>query len=823
MTDAPPPIAELVASLVGLLLLAAATRALSKRLRLPFTVMLVVAGILVAQLAPYGPPFVHAFAQLSISTDVVLLIFLPTLIFESAFNLDSRQLRRNLFPILLLAVPGVLLSTAVMGGLLWLVTPFNLGATLILGALLSATDPVAVIALFKQLGAPKRLIVLVEGESLFNDATAIVLTRILLAVVLGGTLNGIDILSGVLDFLRVFVGGLLVGWVAALLVGGLLSRVENDPFIEVPLTVVLAYFSFLLAEEAFQVSGVMAVVAAGVVMGGSGRAKISPAVSIYLTELWEYFAFVANALIFLLVGLTIDLAALWQALPLLAWVVVGMLLSRLPVVFGLMPLAGRLPGGEPVRLPMQAVMYWGGLRGAIALALVLSLPELPYKDTFIALTAGAVLFTLLVQGLGIRPLVRRLGVDKPPLGERLAKQDSALSAVRHALRRIPDLHAGGLFSRRIARTLEQHYRAKEQRVLARRDGLRSAELDAEQERRLVYLRSFGTEKRTYYDLFGKGHLTESDYRNLVHAVDLQIDAMLTRGVLHHHTLHSQLDQRPERFLLHCAERFPGLSPLPEWYRHRHTARDYEMTWGQYQGSGAVLEELREAERQESVSPQVLSEVRSGYLRWQENARQQLDTTAEQLPEFVGAMQERIGKRLLLHSEREVVESRSRTGELAGGMAEELLTDVDEQLLTLRGYTLQALHLEPEQLLRTVPLFRELPGEEFRRMAAFLHPLTVPPNEYIIRQGETGRALFLIARGVIRVSRAGEAGEQDLGTLMAGDFFGEKALLHRQPRSATCRTVTACALYELTRDAFFEVMATCPNLKAAVEAVDRERA
>ena len=816
------PIADLVGGTVFLLLTAAATRALSKRSGLPFTVMLVVMGIVVAQIAAHGPAFLHPLTEFEISAEVVLLIFLPTLIFESAFNLDSRQLRQNLLPVLFLAVPGVLLSTAVIGLILWWATPFDLPASLVLGALLSATDPVAVIALFKQLGAPKRLTVLVEGESLFNDATAIVLTRILLVVVAGGAAGAGGIADGIGEFLWVFIGGLVVGWLAALLIGVLLGWVENDPFIEVPLTIVLAYFSFLVAEEAFHVSGVMAVVAAGVVMGGWGRTKISPAVSQYLTELWEYFAFIANALIFLMVGIMIDLGALWQALPLFGWVVFAMLLSRLVVIYGLVPLSGKLPNAVPVSLPYRTVMYWGGLRGAIALALVLSLPELPYKDTFIALTAGAVLFTLLVQGLTIGPLVHYLKLDRAPLGDRLARTETAFSAVRHALDRIPELQAGGLFSARIAKTLEVDYHSKEHALEHEREHLRSTELDRRQERRLLYLRSFITEKHAYYDMFSKGHLSETNYRALALSVDLQIDAMRNTGELPRYTLHSLWGLRLERLLLRVSERYLSFSPLPAWLSSRYTARDYGKTWGQYQGSLQVLSRLDAIARNENVSPDLMTEVSGMYRRWCNNARKRLDDTAEQFPEFVNAMQARLGHRLLLHSEREIIERQLQQGTLPAAIGEHMLEALDSELWRLRGYVPQALHVEPTELLRKVSLFQDLTREQFEQMLSYFHPLTVPPNEYIIRQGEKGASMFFIVRGVVRILQQTNGQEREVATLMAGDFFGEKSLLEQEPRNATCRAVTVCALYELQRDGFEKIRQQYPRIYAAMEDIGRQR-
>ena len=207
--------------------------------------------------------------------------------------------------------------------------------------------------------APQRLTILVEGEGLFNDATSIVLSRILVGVIVVGAASAGGIAGSALDFLTVFLGGLVVGWCLGLITGWILGRVEFDPLIEITLTTVLAYMSFLLAEEVFHTSGVMAAIAAGLTLGGWGRMKISPSVRTYLEHFWEYIAFVANALIFLMVGLRVELSVLWSEIDLLLWVLLAMLVSRFLVVFGLVPLAGRLPGAEPVSRGYQSVIYWG--------------------------------------------------------------------------------------------------------------------------------------------------------------------------------------------------------------------------------------------------------------------------------------------------------------------------------------------------------------------------------------------------------------------------------------------------------------------------------
>jgi len=814
-------VADLVTTVVVLLLVSAITLAVARRLKLPFTVMLVVVGMLLGLLAENGPTALRPLVEHDISPGVILFVFLPTLIFESAYNLDARLVRQNLAPILALAIPGLLLSTALIGLLVWMLTPIPLVPALLLGAILSATDPVAVVSLFRQLGAPQRLTVLVEGESLFNDATSIVLAGILAGFIVAGEISLDAVASGFVGFFGVFFGGVLIGWLMALLAATVIGRVRGDPLIEITLTTTLAYLSFLVAEEAFHVSGVMAVVAAGVTLGGWGRVKISPSVRHYLDHFWEYLAFVANALIFLLVGLRIELGALAGALDLLVWVVVAMLVSRAAVVYGLVPLLGRIPGAEPIGPRYRHVMWWGGLRGAIALAIVLSLPEFAEAETFVVLVTGAVLFTLLIPGLTIEHLVRRLGLDRPPLADRLARREGLLAAKQLVMERVPELRRGGLFSARIAEGLERRYRDGIAALHRELDALREAELDERAEQQLLFMRCLAMEKTHYLDGFGRGHLSERAYRDLAHSIDSQVDALRHHSKLPDYTLHPPHRTVTETLLRGVRHLF-RFTELPEQWQAAQVAQEYEEAWGRYQGCLSVLGELDRVAAAESMRGESVEAVRGYYQQWVAAAERRIDSTAELFPEYVTTMQERLAGRLALFAEREAIEGEVRDGVLPEGIADELLEELSEALYGLRGGDVAKLHIAPDELLRKVPFFSGMQAVDFDRVASCLHAHTVPAGDAVIQQGDRGDAMYLIGRGVIRVSRSDAEGEHGLATLMAGDFFGEMALLNQAPRTATCRSVTPCALYELRRADFDAVCTRHPSIRAAVSAVERDR-
>ncbi len=553
VVDATPDEARLIAivgSVLVLLLLCVIARAVSRRFGLPDAVTLVavgaVAGLLAERFAPLG-----ALGEMVVTPSVVFFVFVPTLVFNSAFSMDARALRENLAPTLTLAIPGLLLSTTVIGGILyWSVPLFGVSLAwpeaLLLGSILSATEPVAVVSMFARVGAPKRLSVLVEGESLFNDATAIALSRVLLGIMATGAV-GNPFFHGLTEFLLLFSGGVLVGWALALAAGFVLGAVHGDTLVEITITTLLAYLAFYLGEHTFGVSGVMAVVMAGIVMGGWGRAKISPSVSDYLSDYWEYFAGLANWVIFLLVGLTIDLGSLVDSLPILVWVVGAMFLARALAIYTLLPVANRLTGAEPVDRGYQTVILWGGVRGGIALAIALSLPaSVPNRDLLITLTAGAVLVSLITQMFTIERVVRFFRLDQPTLADRLAKLEAQIAARQRALDEIPDLQGGRLFSRTVAAETEERTRRALEREREALAELRAAGLDRAQEQRLLYLRCFAAERHQYYRMLSLGHLSERAYRNLAHSLALQIEAVRHEGRIPEFTLLRASGWRPWR-------------------------------------------------------------------------------------------------------------------------------------------------------------------------------------------------------------------------------------------------------------------------------------
>jgi len=387
----------------------------------------------------------------------------PPLVFESAINIDVRLLLRSLTPTLTLAAPGLLLSAAILGVLLNWLTPLTFPQALLFGALISATDPVAVIALFQELGVPKKLMMLVEGESLFNDATAIVTFEIILATIESGVFNAATLAQGAVSFLVSFFGGIVVGVIVGIVMCYLMAVARNNALIQGTISAIVAYGAFIIADRFLGVSGVMAVIGAGIIVGWYKSIGLKPEIRGFFSEFWEYVSFLANSLIFLLVGLTTAgfIVGLSQNQPViisLVWAIVAVLIARAVTVFGLLFIVNQFRSAQPIDWRFQTISFWGGLRGAVGLALPLSLaPDFPNRDLIIALTLGVALFTILISGTTMQRLIHALKLDRSSIVDRIREGQARVVAKRQGLDQVAFLEKIKPVSREVRESLRQEY------------------------------------------------------------------------------------------------------------------------------------------------------------------------------------------------------------------------------------------------------------------------------------------------------------------------------------------------------------------------------
>ncbi len=517
-----------VTTIVWLLFAVTLVAVLTHFIRVPYTIALVVAGL---ALGVIGGPF-----TVPLTEDLILQVFIPALLFEAAYNLSWPRLRAEIRPITALAIPGVIAGTVIVGAIVHL-AGLRWPVALLFGALISATDPVSVLATFRQIGANRRLAIIVEGESLFNDGTSLVIFKLILAVVVTG---GVTAATTILAFITSIAGGMAVGLAVGYL-GALALRQIDEYLVEITVTLLMAYGTFILCEHAHvTISGsdigaspVIAVVALALVTGNyASRSSMSARTRLSMHDTWELIGYFANSLIFLLIGLQVHTASVTRAdVPLILGAIVGILVSRAIVVYGV-GLYTNWRNAPVFRIPLrfQHVILWGGLRGAISLAAALSIPgsAVPERATIILMTFGIVVFTLLVQGLTIRPLITRLGLSAAGTSVHLhafERLQGQLVATQAARRTLNDLAEGGEIAPDVYAQLSRSYEERGDRLRTELAGL-NVSADAIRAEQVIVARrkALQAEKDALLSLRNRGTITGSVYRAL--------NADINRRLLH---------------------------------------------------------------------------------------------------------------------------------------------------------------------------------------------------------------------------------------------------------------------------------------------------
>ncbi|MEM9532278.1 MAG: cation:proton antiporter [Pseudomonadota bacterium] len=807
-----------VLGISGLLLLAVLVWPLASRLSFPYTVLLAVVGCGLGFLKHALPESVsmgaasdllEALHTLDITSEAVLFVFLPALVFESALAIDVRRLLEDIAPILMLAVVGLLISTAVVGFSLHAVSGVGILVCLLLGAIVSATDPVAVVAIFKDLGAPKRLAILVEGESLFNDATAIVVFTILSAMVLGQSDAGL--VSGVGAFLKVFFGGIAVGYLLARIATWLLDQLGDATLPRITLTLSLAYLSFLLAEHYLHVSGVMAVVTAALVLGSRGRSLFTRDAWHELEGVWEQVGFVANSVIFVLVGVAVP--AILADFSSREWLWLGVLLvaafaARFALIFGLVPLLSRLGWAQSVQVGYRAVMFWGGLRGAVSLALALAVMEndafAPEIRTFVGtLVTAFVLFTLAVNATTVKWVMRAFGLDQLSAADQVLRQ----RAVQQA-------------RERVGRELETAARA--------------AKLPTELAAEVAgpYQQEIGSG--------GNGDLNSETWMNLGLKALLHREQQIYQGFFDHRLIHSDISRRLLDQVNDIQDGTKGGGV--EGYR-RAWEQSLELGWqirlaaraqqrlgvtsmlanrlGQrftlLQATCMALEELAHGRvAAEVADPSVAPQLEAALKERLDASNQALECLRAAYPDYAAQLERTLLEQMALR-----VEAGEYRDMLAGSVINkdvysELLQEVETREEEIRRPTLD-LGLEAHRLVARMPFFADLDEATQQEVVKLLKPRLALPGEQVITQGEKGDCMYFISSGAACVLL-----DPEPVILGRGDFFGEMALLESVPRKVSVISEGFCDLLILATGDFNTLLDAHPALRTTIERVARER-
>ncbi|NBN62989.1 cation:proton antiporter [Pannonibacter tanglangensis] len=815
-----------IAAFAVLLIVIALLQPLARRLDLAPSVLLAAVGALLGAMAAwllYTPQTdaLNALAQVfvdpPIDSETILYVFLPLLLFQTTLTLEMRRIFEDIGPILVLAVVAVLVATAFIGFALYPLAGVSLVACLLLGAIVATTDPVAVVSIFRDIGAPARLGRLVEGESLLNDAAAIVLFVILFGMLTGA--QAPEASAALLTFLRSFIGGLAFGLLAGRLAVGVLPMMRDHKLAQVTFSVALPYLVYVLSEQVIGVSAVVAVVSSGIMFNLYGPARVTPDAWSYLHDVWEQIAFWASSLIFIIASILIpemlDGFRLLDAL-LLVVLILAAFVGRAVVIFGLLPLLGVMRLGERVNTKYKTVILWGGMRGAVTLTLALSVTEhrnIPEDvQHFVAVQAtGFVLFTLLVYGTTLKPLIKLLKLNNlSPLDEALRNQFQALvlSDVRDSVDQMASAYA---ISPDVTQKVRAGYDARTAEVAAANA---IAEDIMDKERVQLGLIALADRERVLV----LHHFRENTVSNRTISAHLAIvgeiaDTARTRG-------RAGYNRAARRIVA-----FDAGFRFAQWvFRRLRTdallGRAVADRFERLLLTRIVLNELilfNVKRIRPMVGDRVSMILHETLEGRKDDVLQQLDALRLQYPDYADALEleflRRTGERMEETAYAEAFAQRL--------IASELYNDLKRELAVKMGETRQRPHidlgLKKQDLIASNPLFATLPDSQRERISRLLQPVFVLPGEHVIRKGEKGDAAYFISSGAAEVRTA--FGVHRMGR---GDVVGEMALLTGQPRSADVVALGYCTLLVLSAADFRNLIRTSPELKAHVEHLAQTR-
>lgn len=570
-------------SLFSLMLVSLGVFILSKKLHIPYTVLLVISGSLLVPISHIE--FFSFVTSFELTPELLFFVFLPILIFESAYNMSVRSVTDNIYSIGLLAVVGLIISTLFVGvagyyafKLAGLEVPML--ALLFFGAIISSTDPVAVLALFKEYGAPKRLTLIFEGESLFNDATGFAAFLVVLELLEHGFNGASSVITAVLSFFTMLAGGILFGLLMGFLFAKLIEVAKGNEHLEITLTLLVAHFTFVLAEvvsehlviygQEIRLSSIIATLTASMVIGNYARFKMSPAVEEYMEKFWGYFAFVANSLVFILMGLlfadlsiTLDVA-IWYILLAIAVVVVGRAVSIYPLLW----LLNKTGKEEKIPTSWMHLLAWGSLRGSLAVIMVLLIPDdlsipgwtfdFTLKQFIAAVTIGSIYFTLLIKATTIGKVMHALGIDALTPEEQVGYHKSKAQMYDESLHRLNELFKNHLLNEEQYQAYHRHYQKLHQNACNKCKETIGDSSDLIENMLRIY--AVGIEKDELKEIFLRGEITEKIYKKILTLLTIQTDR------IEHHQ--KQVTSANEHFPIDDTERFVLLlSRLAFWRDH----------------------------------------------------------------------------------------------------------------------------------------------------------------------------------------------------------------------------------------------------------------
>jgi CPA1 family monovalent cation:H+ antiporter len=813
--------------IASLFVVIGAAEPLAARLRLPYSVILASIGVLIGvaaifflrtELTDALNPVAEAILGLPIRSNVFLYVFLPTLLFQATLGMNLRRMLDDWVPIIMLAVVAVVVATLSVGYALSWVSALPLAACLLIGAIVSTTDPSAVVSIFRSISAPRRLARIIEGESLLNDAAAIALFGLFMGFVMLGVPDP-SLADALARFPLLIVGGAFAGWLAARVAVWIMALFRRHELAQISISVALPYLAYIGAEQTIGASGVIAVVAAGLTLNLTGPGRLPPQAWAKLRELWDVLAHWAGALIFILAALLIP--RLLEEVRVEDFVLVGVVIlaaiaARGVILFVLMPLLTVLKLSPMVERPYRVAILWGGLRGAVTLALALAVTEsfrVPADIQRVVgiLATGFTLFTLIVQGTTLRWIIGRLGLDRlSPIDEALSRQvvAVALQTVREDVARTTENYD---LSHDIVRSEAKRFGERLD------DAVKSAEASADILDRdritLGLIALAGHERDTILARVRERTISARMAEQVLSDAERLIEGARSsgRGGYNRAARRSVAYGRAFRAagLLNSRLRLPG--PLA-----RLTADRFELLLSQrlvLRDLGAFIDA-----RIRRIHGRRVADLLHGSLsRRIDTVETALEGLRLQYPGYAEELERRFIRRTALRLEEREYATMREDGLIGAEVYTKLMEHLDLRRAAAEDRPQLDIALQRMELVRQFPLFSGLSVSDLKRLGRVLKTRYANAGDIIIRKDNPARRVYFIASGAAEVETAGQTWR-----LGRGEIFGHMAVLMNKARRTEVRAIAPTTLLELDEARFRRLLARSTTLQEAVRASAEKR-
>ncbi len=663
--------ASQVAAVLFLLFSATAAHFISQKIKFPYTISLVILGAILLFITKIFP-FISFIENFTLTPELLFYVFLPTLLFEAGYNIKATRLLENIRSISLLAVFGLLISASIIGVFLKYLILFLFSVdipiliTLLFGAIISATDPVAVIALFKEYGAPKRLTLIFEGESLFNDGTAVALFFVILALIseVGDKSLIYSIPEALLIFATMIVSGVMFGLLMGFLFSKALKLTQSSNF-QMTIMLLMAHSTFFLSElvnhqfetlgAKLHVSAIIATAVASIMMGNYGKYMIKPKIEKYSHMFWDYFAYIANSLVFIALGfLAIKLVEYPDYIKYAALAVVIVAFARFVSVYlALLPL---YKSKENLPNSWKLLLSWGSLRGALAITMALMLPDdlhvqnwpfddISVKEFILILTIVSMYFTLSIKALTISPLMRKLKIDSLSSTEKMEETEAKALIYPSLLKELNKLKEDKKISSATYEKIKHDIVA--QNRLCKKDWNKNRKEDFELSIRYFAL---GIEKETLQDLFSKSELTDKAFRKYVSKIENRKRKLIQKDSLRFSFIDTDLVfAKGVKRIVDFFKTDDELSSKDKFLYYRAL----------FISSNKVLSELENLLDIDYFSSKnrkkILDKIISEYKEFKNKSKEKLDEITKKHPEFI-SLEEKMALQALKNKEQEILDS-----------------------------------------------------------------------------------------------------------------------------------------------------------------------